>query len=102
MGAIAALTIVRIRPLGVTATLGGATRQVSLSLGWIPEWLNGLDGFAGCATTPQANWLTPNAIVLLGLIAGAFIAGLASRQFSPRWPTLRDAARGLTGGVLLG
>lgn len=102
VGAIAALAIVRMRPLGVTATLGGATRQGAQSLGWIPERLHGLDGFAGCATTPQASWLTPNALVLAGLIAGAFIAGLASRQFAPRWPTGREAARGLAGGVLLG
>lgn len=102
VGAIAALAIVRMRPLGVTATLGGATRQGAQSLGWIPERLHGLDGFAGCATTPQASWLTPNALVLAGLIAGAFIAGLASRQFDPRWPTGREAARGLAGGVLLG
>ena len=102
VGAIAALAIVRMRPLGVTATLGGATRQGAQSLGWIPERLYGLDGFAGCATTPQASWLTPNALVLAGLIAGAFIAGLASRQFAPRWPTGREAARGLAGGVLLG
>lgn len=102
VGGIAALAIVRMRPLGVTATLGGATRQGAQSLGWIPERLHGLDGFAGCATTPQASWLTPNALVLAGLIAGAFIAGLASRQFAPRWPTGREAARGLAGGVLLG
>ena len=48
-----------------------------------------------------AMW-APNALVLAGLIAGAFIAGLASRQFAPRWPTWREAARGLGGGVLLG
>ena len=102
VGAIAALTIVRMRPLGVTATLGSAARQGAQSLGWIPERLNGLDGFAGCATTPTSSWLTPNALVLAGLIAGSFIAGLASRQFAPRWPTWREAARGLGGGVLLG
>lgn len=102
VGAMAALTIVRMRPLGVTATLGSAARQGAQSLGWIPERLNGLDGFAGCATTPTSSWLTPNALVLAGLIAGAFIAGLASRQFAPRWPTWHEAARGLGGGVLLG
>lgn len=32
MGAIAALTIVRMRPLGVTATLGSAARQTAQSL----------------------------------------------------------------------
>lgn len=49
-----------------------------------------------------ASWLAPNALLLAGLVAGAFIAALASRQFAPRWPTWRDAARGLGGGVLLG
>src|SRR5690606_28071130 len=67
-----------------------------------PERRDGLGGFAGCATLPQETWLTPNALLLAGLVAGSFIAALASRQFSPRWPTWRDAARGLGGGVLLG
>ncbi|MDD2547560.1 MAG: YeeE/YedE family protein [Burkholderiaceae bacterium] len=102
VGAIAALVIVRMRPLGVTATLGSAARQGAQAAGWIPERLDGLDGFAGCATTPQATWLTPNAMVLAGLVAGAFIAALASRQCTLRWPTWRDAVRGLVGGVLLG
>ena len=51
---------------------------------------------------PQATWLTPNALLLAGLVAGAFVGALASRQFTPRWPSWRDAVRGLSGGVLLG
>ena len=102
VGLIGALVIVRMRPLGVTATLGSAARSWAQGQGWIPERLHGLDGFAGCATAPTAQWLTPNAALLGGLVAGAFVAGLASRQFAPRWPTWRDAARGLSGGVLLG
>ncbi len=102
MGLIGAFAIVRMRPLGVTATLGSAARQWAQGQGWIPDRLDGLDGFAGCATAPQSTWFTPNAMLLAGLVAGAFIAALASRQFAPRWPTGRDAARGLLGGVLLG
>ncbi len=102
VGLIGAFAIVRMRPLGVTATLGGLTRQEAQALGWIPDRLDGLDGFAGCATLPQASWLTPNALLLVGIVSGAFIGGLASRQFVLRRPTGRDAARGLTGGVLLG
>lgn len=102
VGLIGALAIVRMRPLGVTATLGGVARQWAQGQGWIPERLDGLDGFAGCATLPPSTWLTPNALLLAGLVAGAFVAALASRQFMPRWPTWRDAARGLSGGVLLG
>ncbi len=102
VGLIGAFAIVRMRPLGVTATLGSAARQWAQGQGWIPDRLDGLDGFAGCATAPQSTWFTPNAMLLAGLVAGAFIAALASRQFAPRWPTGRDAARGLSGGVLLG
>lgn len=102
VGLIGAFGIVRMRPLGVTATLGSAARQWAQGQGWIPDRLDGLDGFAGCATAPQSTWFTPNALLLAGLVAGAFVAALASRQFAPRWPTWRDAGRGLSGGVLLG
>lgn len=102
VGLIGAFAIVRMRPLGVTATLGSAARQWAQGQGWIPDRLEGLDGFAGCATAPQSTWFTPNALLLAGLVAGAFVAALASRQCVLRWPTWRDAARGLAGGVLLG
>lgn len=102
VGLIGAFAIVRMRPLGVTATLGSGARQWAKGQGWIPDRLDGLDGFAGCATAPQSTWFTPNALLLAGLVAGAFVAALASHQFAPRWPTWRDAMRGLAGGVLLG
>ena len=102
VGLIAVATIVRMRPLGVTALLGSQVRGALQTQGWVPDRLNGLDGFAGCATLPAATWATPNGVVLLGLVLGAFIASLASRQFQPRTPTARDAGRGLLGGVLLG
>ncbi|RMA61941.1 hypothetical protein C8C96_3000 [Acidovorax sp. 100] len=102
VGLIGTFAIVRMRPLGVTATLGSAARQWAQGQGWIPDRLDGLDGFAGCATVPQATWFAPNAALLVGLVAGAFVAATASRQFVPRWPTWRDAVRGLSGGVFLG
>ena len=102
VGLIGALAIVRMRPLGVTATLGSAARSVAQKQGWIPDRLDGLDGFAGCATLPQDTWLTPNALLLAGLVAGSVVGALAARQFTPRWPNGKDATRGLVGGVLLG
>ena len=102
VGLIGAFAVVRMRPLGVTATLGSAARQWAQGQGWVPLRLDGLDGFAGCATLPGTTWLTPNALLLAGLVGGAFVAALASGQFAPRWPTWRDAGRGLLGGVLLG
>lgn len=53
VGLIGTLAIVRMRPLGVTATLGSAAHQWAQGQGWIPDRLDGLDGFAGCATVPQ-------------------------------------------------
>ncbi|XAH23119.1 YeeE/YedE family protein [Xylophilus sp. GW821-FHT01B05] len=102
VGAIGVLTVLRMRPLGVTTTLGSATRSALAQQGWVPQRLEGLDGFAGCATLPGAEWLTPHAVLLAGLLAGALAAALASGQWAPRRPTGRDAARGLAGGVLLG
>jgi hypothetical protein len=102
VGLIVAAAIVRMRPLGVTTTLGSTARGLAQAQGWAPARLDGLDGFAGCATLPGANWLTPHALLLAGLVSGAFIGALASLQFSWQRPRLRDAARGLGGGVLLG
>ena len=102
VGLISVAAIVRMRPLGVTATLGSQVRGALQQHGWVPERLNGLDGFAGCATLPQESWATPNALVLVGLVGGSFIAALASRQFTPRLPMGKDALRGIAGGTLLG
>jgi uncharacterized membrane protein YedE/YeeE len=102
VGVISFLAIIRMRPLGVTSTLGSATRELASSQGWIPLRLHGLDGFAGCATAPGTQGLTPHALLLAGLLAGSAIAALLARQFRPSWPSWRDVMRGLLGGVLLG
>jgi hypothetical protein len=102
VGLIGIFMVLRLRPLGVTAALGSLARGIAAQRGWLPERLEGLDTFGGCATLPPATWMTPNALLIIGLVAGALAAGLASRQFEPRWPTWRDVARGLIGGTLLG
>jgi len=53
---------------------------------------------------PQATWLTPNALLMIGLVASAMAAGLASRPFAPyRMGTRVDSAsclfRTLTPGL---
>ncbi|WP_212644996.1 YeeE/YedE family protein [Delftia sp. PE138] len=102
VGLIAAAAIVRMRPLGVTTTLGSTVRGWAQAGGWVPERLHGLDTLGGCATAVLNSLLTPHAVLLLGLVAGAWGAAVASRQWTPRRPTWRDAARGLAGGALLG
>lgn len=102
VGLIGILVVLRISPLGVTSAIGGGARGAATDLGLIPTRLEGLDGFAGCATQPAATWMTPNALLVIGLILGGFAAALASGQFKPRRPTGNDAVRGLAGGLLLG
>lgn len=103
VGWIAVLIVLRLRPLGVTAALGAAAREGAASQGWIPARLDGLDALGGCATAvADAWWRTPNALLIAGLVTGAWAAALASGQFTPRRPRPADAWRGLGGGLLLG
>ena len=114
VGLIGTLVLLRLRPLGVTAALGSVARDVATQHGWIPARLEGLDGFGGCATLPQATWMTSNALLILGLVAGALAdlarcgtradgrgaAGLgrAGRPGLHRWHTaLRHHGRGAVG-----
>ncbi|CAN5657500.1 YeeE/YedE family protein [soil metagenome] len=103
VGAIAVLVVLRLKPLGVTAALGSAARSLGDSQSWLPQRLEGLDSFGGCVTAVVEHlWQTPNALLVAGIVGGAWAAALASGQFRPQWPTWRHAVRGLGGGVLLG
>lgn len=103
VGAIAVIVVLRLRPLGVTAALGSAARELGNAQGVLPQRLDGLDGFGGCVTAVvESLWRTPNALLVAGIVAGAFAAALASGQFRPAWPKAAQVVRGLGGGVLLG
>ncbi len=103
VGWISTLILLRTKPLGVTAALGSAARQLGSEWGWVPARLNGLDELGGCATTVAGPWWqTPNALLIAGLVGGSFVAALLSRQFQPSWPRPAQMMRGLSGGVLLG
>lgn len=102
VGAIAIAAYLRVAPLGVTAEIGGRTRQAAGALGLLPERLEGLDTLRGCATVVRDALLTPNGLFVIGLVAAAFAAALAAGQFKPARPTPGHAARGLIGGTMLG
>ncbi|WP_279357565.1 YeeE/YedE thiosulfate transporter family protein [Methylobacterium indicum] len=102
VGAIGTLAYLRLGPLGVTAELGGRSRQGAAALGLLPERLEGLDGFRGCATALRDGLLTPNGLFVGGLVVASFAAALAAGQFRPTRPSRGHVLRGLTGGLLLG
>jgi uncharacterized membrane protein YedE/YeeE len=102
VGMLGFLAYLRTEPLGVTAELGSRARTLAGGLGWIPDRLPGLDGFAGCATVVIEALMTPNGVFILALVAGSLAAGIASGNFRPRaWPWHRYVFA-ILGGVLMG
>lgn len=102
VGAIATLYYLRVAPLGVTAELGSLARTAAASAGALPATLHGLDGLRGCATAVKDTLLSDNGLFVVGLVAASFSAALVSGRFQPAIPSVGQAIRGLTGGVLMG
>ncbi|GHT88422.1 membrane protein [Betaproteobacteria bacterium] len=102
VGLISVLAVIRMKPLGMTGSIASAARALAAKAELIPVKLNGLDGFAGCASVVQDTWLTAENLLLLGLVGGAFVAALASAGFKLQKPGRGHVVRGLVGGVLLG
>ncbi|MGE8360710.1 YeeE/YedE family protein [Pseudomonas sp.] len=102
IGAMATVAYLRVGPLGVTAELGSLARTGANTLGWLPERLEGLDGFSGCATVVKDTLLSNNGLFVLGLVFAAWASALLAGDFQPRRPAPRELLRNLLGGVLLG
>lgn len=102
VGFIGVIAYLRIAPLGVTAELGSLARTAAAGTGWLPDRLEGLDTFAGCATVVKRMLLSNNGVFVLALVAGAWAAALAAGAFRPRLPSVKDIARNFVGGVLMG
>lgn len=101
VGVISMIAYFRVEPLGVTSQLGSIARTVLDDAGLLAGRLNGLDGFAGCATVVM-QIITENGWLIIGLALGSFaIVLLGNRfQFSPL--TLRGSLTALFGGGLMG
>lgn len=102
IGFLATLAYLRVGPLGVTAELGSVARTSASDLGWLPERMEGLDGFSGCATVIKETFLSNNGLFILGLVAAAWACALVAGDFQPRRPAIGEILRNLLGGVLLG
>lgn len=92
----------RVGPLGVTAQLSSLTRTTLDDAGVIPQSLVGLDGaLAGCVAL-VVNTITENGWLIIGIVAGSFMAALPGRKFGIEKLTARGAGTALLGGVLIG
>lgn len=99
---IGVMSYFRYAPLGVTAELGSVARTAASQWQLLPDRIEGLDTFSGCATVVKETLFSPNGLFVLGLIAGAWAAALVAGEFKPRMPSLRDVLRNFGGGVLMG
>ena len=102
VGALATIAYLRVGPLGVTAEIGSRSRQVAGALDLLPQRLEGLDAFRGCATIVRDALLTPNGLFVGALVLASLAAALAAGQFRPERPRAGHIGRGLVGGALLG
>ena len=102
VGWIGTMLYLRVEPLGVTAQVGSLARRATDAAGLLPERLNGLDGFPGCATAVGESLLRANGLLVVGLVGGAFVASLLAGQFQPERKHPLAFAAALLGGVLLG
>ncbi|ATE62494.1 YeeE/YedE family protein [Thauera sinica] len=102
VGFIGVLSYLRLGPLGVTAELGSLARTAASGAAWFPLRLEGLDGFAGCATAVKETLWSQNGAFVAGLVLGAFGAALSGGDFRPRLPGAAEALRALLGGLLMG
>lgn len=102
VGGVAVIAFLRISPLGVTSEIGSLARTVADQQSWLPERLEGLDTFRGCATAIKETLWSNNGSFVVGLVLGAFASALLAGDFKPRRPTARELARNLAGGVLMG
>lgn len=102
IGMISTLAYLRVAPLGVTAELGSIARTAASKAGLLPDTLFGLDGFRGCATLVKETLFSNNGVFVLGLVGASFAAALLAGQFHPRRPSVLEAVKGFSGGLLMG
>jgi hypothetical protein len=101
VGIIVVVAYLRIEPLGVTAQLGSLSRTALHGINGLPERLNGLDSFAGCATQ-VVQTISENGWLISGLVLGSFAIALLSGRFRPALPSAGGSVSALFGGVLMG
>ncbi len=101
VGIIGMIAYFRVEPLGVTSQIGSIARTTLDNAGLLADRLNGLDGFAGCATQ-VVQTITENGWLIGGLVVGSFAVSLIANRFQPSSLTLKSGVTALGGGILMG
>lgn len=99
---LGAMAYFRVAPLGVTAELGSIARTLADSLGALPARLEGLDGFAGCATVIKQSLLSNNGVFVAALVLASFASAILAGDFRPVRLHPGTALRHALGGLLMG
>jgi uncharacterized membrane protein YedE/YeeE len=102
VGLIGMVAYFRVEPLGVTSQIGSLARTAMDSAGLLADRLNGLDGFAGCATV-VVQTITENGWLIGGLVLGSLASALLANRVEVG-PRLNpgNSLTALLGGVLMG
>jgi len=102
IGMLAIMAYLRVAPLGVTAEIGSLARTAGAGFSLLPDRLQGLDGFSGCATAVKDALLSDNGAFIIALVLGSLASALAAGDFRPQLVTLGSATGKLAGGILMG
>ena len=102
IGMLAIMAYLRVAPLGVTAEIGSLARTAGAGFSLLPDRLQGLDGFSGCATAVKDALLSDNGAFIIALVLGSLASALAAGDFRPQPLTLGSATGKLAGGILMG
>lgn len=90
-------------PLGVTGELGTWSDRVADKLGVAAGSLSGTEALSGCNLVQGGSWLTSSTTITFGLLFGAFVSAVLSREFKVRWSRQRARYPQLVaGGLLMG
>ena len=102
VGLLAVLAYYKDEPLGVTSQISSLTRTGMDEMGWLPNFMPGIDEqLAGCVAV-VVDTITTNGWLIAGIVLASFAAALPGRRVRIERATAYSSATAALGGVLLG
>lgn len=102
VGLLAILAYYKDQPLGVTQQISSLTRTGMTEVGWLDQFMPGLDErLAGCVAV-VTHTITTNGWLILGIVLASLAAALPGRRFRVEKATAFNSSTAFAGGILLG